>query len=75
MILINNHELNLYICLNPQKTGHGHGLTELKGYICRNKDEILIAFDVLTEQIGHNNVVLKHYDENSGNNLYFYDIL
>eukprot|EP01084_Bolivina_argentea_P278857 476600_1 len=45
-------------------------LTELKGYICRNKNEILTAFDILTQEIGYNNVVLKHCD---GNNIYFYD--
>lgn len=38
------------------------GFTECRGYVCCNKEEILMAYDRLTKEIGHSKVVLKGMD-------------
>eukprot|EP01084_Bolivina_argentea_P181614 313633_1 len=43
------------------------GLTENKGYICYNKNEIIKAYDLLINDIGHLNVVIKDCEGDGGN--------
>ena len=48
------------------------GLTQNKGYICNNFGELLLAFDKLTQEIGHTNIVIKECFGDGGMEVFFY---
>ena len=49
------------------------GLVDYKGYIATNKDEILMAYDRLTKELGRNHVVIKDCYGSGGDDIAFYD--
>ena len=48
------------------------GLSECRGYVCRSKQEVLLAYELLTSKIGHNSVVIKDCCGASGFDISFW---